>query len=134
MSNKQVGNTFEEELCEILSAYGFWSHNFAQKSAGQPADVIAARNGKAYLIDCKVCSTSRGFDLNRMEENQDLSMSLWDECGNGQGWFAIKLPTDDIFMVPHFVIKAWKHNGSSISPGEIFEIGKPIEKWVMKCR
>lgn len=134
MSNKQLGNSFETELCEILSAYGFWCHNLAQNSAGQPADVIAVRNGHAYLIDCKVCSTSRGFAVSRMEDNQDLAMALWDECGNGQGWFAIKLPTDDIFMLPHFVIKAWKYTHSSISPGEIFEIGKPIEKWVMKCR
>ena len=134
MSNKQLGNSFEEELCEILSAYGFWSHNFAQKSAGQPADVIAARNGKAYLIDCKVCSTDKGFALNRMEENQDLSMNLWNECGNGQGWFALKLPTDDIIMVPHFVVKALQNSQSYLSPGSIYEAGKPLEKWVMKCR
>ena len=54
MSNKKIGNDFEAELCEMLSLYGFWCHNLAVKSEGQPADVIAARNGKAYLIDCKV--------------------------------------------------------------------------------
>lgn len=132
MSNKKLGNTFETELCEILSMCGFWCHNMAQNSAGQPADVIAVRNGRAYLIDCKVCSTDKGFDLKRMEENQDLSMSLWNECGNGQGWFAMKLPTGDIFMLPHFCIKAHKHMQSHLSPGEIFELGKPIEKWVIK--
>ena len=85
MSNKKSGNQFESELCEILSMYGFWCHNLAQNSAGQPADVIAVRNREAYLIDCKVCSTNKGFALNRMEENQDLAMNLWNECGNGQG-------------------------------------------------
>lgn len=134
MSNKKVGNRFESELCEILSMYGFWSHNLSQNSAGQPADVIAVRNGKAYLIDCKVCSTDKGFDLRRVEENQELAMSLWGECGNGQGWFAMKLPTGDIFMLPHFVIRAYQQTHSHMSPSEIFEIGKPIEKWVMKCR
>ena len=134
MSNKKSGNQFETELCELLSAYGFWCHNMAQNSAGQPADVIAVRNGKAYLIDCKVCSTDKGFALSRMEENQDLAMKLWNECGNGQGWFAMKLPNDEIFMVPHFLIKALRHVQSHISPAEIFEIGKPLEKWVMKCR
>ena len=132
MSNKKLGNTFETELCEILSMCGFWCHNMAQNSAGQPADVIAVRNGRAYLIDCKVCSTDKGFDLKRMEENQDLSMTLWNECGNGQGWFAIKLPTGDIRMMPHFCIKAHKHRQSHLSPGEIFELGEPIEKWVIK--
>lgn len=134
MSNKKSGNQFESELCEILSMYGFWCHNLAQNSAGQPADVIAARNGQAYLIDCKVCSTDKGFSPNRMEENQDLAMALWQECGNGQGWFAMKLPTGDIFMLPHIVVKASKHTQSYLTPAEIFEIGKPIEKWVMKCR
>lgn len=134
MSNKKIGNNFESELCEILSMYGFWCHNLAQNSAGQPADVIAIRNGEAYLIDCKVCSTDKGFALNRMEENQDLAMNLWNECGNGQGWFAMKLPTGDIFMVPHFVIKALQNSQSYLSPGVIYEAGKPIEKWVMKCR
>ena len=132
MSNKKLGNTFETELCEILSMCGFWCHNMAQNSAGQPADVIAVRNGRAYLIDCKVCSTDKGFDLKRMEENQDLSMTLWNECGNGQGWFAMKLPTGDIFMLPHFCIKAHQQRQSHLSPGEIFELGKPIEKWVIK--
>lgn len=134
MNNKKVGNQFEAELCEILSMYGFWCHNMAANAAGQPADVIAVKNGRAYLIDCKVCSTSKGFALNRMEENQDLAMDLWNECGNGQGWFAMKLPNDDIFMLPHFAIKACRHMQSHLSPGEIFEMGKPIEKWVMKCR
>lgn len=134
MSNKKIGNQFESELCEFLSMYGFWCHNLAQNSAGQPADVIAVKNGKAYLIDCKVCSTDKGFALSRVEENQSLAMDLWNECGNGQGWFAMKLPTGDIFMVPHFVIKAWQNSGSYMTPAEIFETGKPLEKWVMKCR
>lgn len=134
MGNKKIGNQFEAELCEILSMYGFWCHNLAQNSAGQPADVIAARDGRSYLIDCKVCSTDKGFDLSRIEENQELSMRLWNECNNGQGWFAMKLPTGDIFMVPHFVIKAYQNRQAYMSPGEIYEAGKPIEKWVMKCR
>ena len=134
MSNKKLGNQFESEFCEILSMYGFWCHNMAQNSAGQPADVLAARNGKSYLIDCKVCSTDKGFDFSRVEENQDLAMTLWEECGNGQGWFAMKLPNGDIYMLPHFCIKSTMHLKSHLSPGEIFEIGKPIEKWVMKCR
>ena len=132
MSNKKLGNRFEAELCEILSMYGFWCHNLAANSAGQPADVLAVRNERAYLIDCKVCSTNKGFDLSRMEENQDLAMTLWEECGNGQGWFAMKLPTGDIFMLPHFCVKAHKNMKSHMSPGEIFEMGKSIEKWVVR--
>lgn len=134
MSNKKLGNSFEAELCEILSEHGFWCHNLAQNSSGQPADVIAARNGKAYLIDCKVCSTAKGFALSRVEENQYLSMSLWEDCGNGQGWFAMKLPNGTIIMVPDIVVKAWSFDHSYMSASDIFENGKSLEKWVMWCR
>ena len=99
MTNKKLGNDFETEFCEILSRHGFWAHNFAQKKEGQPADVIASINKQPALIDCKVCSTKRGFRLDRREENQLLSMELWHKTGNGFGWFALKFD-DEIIMVP----------------------------------
>lgn len=133
MSNKKIGNDFEAELCEMLSLYGFWCHNLAVKSEGQPADVIATRNGKAYLIDCKVCSTNKGFSLSRMEENQELAMTLWKECGNGDGWFAILL-AGIVYMIPHFTIEAFANSQAYLSPKEIFEYGKPLDKWVKKCK
>jgi Holliday junction resolvase len=132
MSNKKLGNSFETELCELLSMYGFWCHNMAQNAAGQPADVIAVRNGLPYLIDCKVCSTDKGFDLRRVEENQELAMDLWRECDNGAGWFAMKLPSDEIYMLNHRVIKVCRTTRSYLSIGEISLIGIPIKKWVMK--
>lgn len=138
MTNKKIGNDFEQELCEKLSEYGFWTHNLAMNKAGQPADIIAVRNKIAYLIDAKVCS-SRGFALSRVEENQELAMELWNECDNGQGWFAIKLPTEmfqspEIYMLPHICIQALKRGQAYLSVDEIREFGKPLEKWVAKCK
>lgn len=133
MTNKKLGNDFEQELCEILSKHGFWTHNMAQNKSGQPADIIAVKNKTAYLIDAKVCS-SRGFALSRMEENQDLAMELWKECGNGQGWFALKVPTGEIYMIPHLNIKAYQQRQSVLSFSEIHELGKPIERWVERCK
>lgn len=133
MTNKKLGNDFETELCELLSEQGFWAHNFAQNKDGQPADVIAVKNKKAYLIDCKVCSTRKGFDLTRIEENQDLSMELWSDCGNGQGWFALKV-NEDVFMLPYFTVKAYKNAQSYMSIAEIYEVAKPLERWVKRCR
>lgn len=133
MNNKTLGNNFEQELCEKLSGYGFWCHNLAMNKAGQPADIIAVRNKIAYLIDAKVCS-SKGFALSRVEENQELSMTLWNESGNGQGWFALKVPTDEIYMIPHFCIQAHKAIKSHLSFSEIHELGKPLGKWVAKCK
>lgn len=133
MTNKKLGNDFENEVCEILAKHGFWCHLLNANKSGQPADIIAVKNKTAYLIDAKVCS-SRGFALSRMEENQDLAMELWKECGNGQGWFALKVPTGEIYMIPHLNIKAHQQRQSVLSFSEIHELGKPIGKWVEKCK
>ena len=61
--NRRVGTGFEKQLCMSLSGYGFWAHNLAQNSQGQPFDIIAARNGKSYPIDCKDCAK----DIFKME-------------------------------------------------------------------
>lgn len=134
MTNKKLGNDFEQELCEKLSEYDFWCHNMALNKSGQPADIIAVKNKIAYLIDAKVVSSSRGFALSRVEENQDLAMDLWNERGNGQGWFAFKLPTNEIYMLPHFTIKALMASQSTLSVIEIFQMGKTLEVWVKKCK
>ena len=134
MTNKKLGNDFEQELCEKLSEHGFWCHNMAMNKSGQPADIIAVRNKQAYLIDAKVISSQRGFALSRVEENQDLAMDLWNERGNGQGWFAFKLPNNEIYMIPHFTIKAMMISQSTLSCNEIFQMGKSLEKWVVKCK
>lgn len=133
MTNKKIGNDFEQELCEKLSEHCFWTHNMAMNKSGQPADIIAVRNKVAYLIDAKVCS-SRGFALSRVEENQELAMELWEQCGNGQGWFAFKLPTEEIFLMPLILIKAYKRGQAYLSCSEIQKHGKPLGKWVEKCK
>ena len=135
VSNKKLGNDFETELCDRLSKYGFWCHNMAMNKSGQPADVIAVRNGKAHLIDAKVCSNGK-FALSRVEENQTLAMDLWNDCGNGIGWFAIKLDKFDskIYMVSYYTINSYTAVQASLSAQEIFELGTPIEKWVEKCK
>ena len=128
MSNKKVGNDFEREFCEILSAYGFWVHNLAQNQTGQPADVIAVRDGKAFLIDCKVCSTGR-FQLKRIEENQQLAMEHWLDMGNDEVWFALKLD-DNIVMINYLDLMCLKMIQSSLNIKEIFKQGIMIENWI----
>ena len=128
MSNKKSGNQFEAELCEILSKHGFWVHNLAQNSAGQPADVIAVKNGSAYLIDCKVCSNGR-FALGRIEENQSLAMELWRDCGNGNGWFALKFG-DKIHMVSHYLLQLLGKKNSSITEKMLQVTDLTLEKWL----
>ena len=128
MSNKKLGNSFEAELCEILSEHGFWSHNLAQNSAGQPADVIAVKEGQAFLIDCKVCSQGK-FQYSRIEGNQDLSMSLWNECGNGIGWFALKFDTS-IYLVDREAIRVCSERHPAMTPELADMYGYSLEEWL----
>lgn len=130
-TNKKIGNDFEAEFCELLFGYGFWAHNMAMNQAGQPADVIAVKNKKPYLIDCKVCTNKR-FPFSRIEENQHTSMELWKSSGNGEGWFALKCE-GYVFMIPHFTMKAIAAEQSSISYEEMGEYGVTLDKWVKKC-
>lgn len=128
MSNKKVGNDFENEFCNLLSVNGFWVHNLAQNQAGQPADVIAVRDGKAFLIDCKVCSTGR-FQLKRIEENQQLAMEHWLDMGNDEVWFALKVD-DNIVMINYLDLMGLKMIQSSLNIKEIFKQGIMIEDWI----
>ena len=84
MSNKAAGTRFEKEFAGILADNWFWVHLFQDNRNGQPCDVIAARDGNAYLFDCKDCQGNR-FPLSRMEENQYNAMKLFRLTGNKRG-------------------------------------------------
>lgn len=101
--NKKLGNDFEKELSEILYDAGYWVHLLNQNKNGQPADIIAVKNGKAYLIDAKVCMYEV-FPFRRIEENQHLSMDMWIECRNITPYFALKA-RNEIYMVSYVTIK-----------------------------
>ena len=131
MTNKKMGNDFEQELCEKLSEYGFWVHNLAQNKSGQPADIIAVRNGKAYLIDAKVC-TGHSFPLSRIEENQTLAMAEWERCGNGDGWFAFK-SNDIITFLTKFEIGIIANGQKAIPVEFLISYGVSFDKWVRVC-
>lgn len=131
MNNRTLGNAFETEFCELLSEHGFWCHNMAQNAAGQPADVIAVKDKKAYLIDCKVCSHNR-FPLSRVEENQHFAMQVWAAYGNGDGWFALKVE-DEIIMIPYLLVLHLSYEKSSLDLTDIREQGVSFGKWLKKC-
>lgn len=130
MTNKKSGNSFEAFFCEILFSNGFWAHNLAQKQAGQPADVLAVKNGKAFLIDCKVCS-GKGFPLSRIEDNQESAMRLWQNCGNGNDtcFFALKFK-EQIYMIS---FEAIKKIGKLEIPGAEIKRLETLERWMRRC-
>lgn len=130
MSNKKLGNSFETDFCQLLYQHGFWVHNFVQSKDGQPADVIAVKNGKAYLIDCKVCSNNY-FNLGRMEENQINAMTLWEDVGNGNGLFAIRLAVDNsILMLTKQECLSFLKEQKQIGFKKLIQLGKPLNQWL----
>lgn len=132
--NRKVGNAFERDLCLSLAGYGFWVHNLAQNSRGQPFDVIAARNGVSYPIDCKDCARDV-FRLARIEENQASAMSLWRSTGNGEGWFALRLASGAVYFFAFSTLQSLSRaNKSSLSREEIVQCGIPLGKWVGLCK
>lgn len=132
MNNKKIGNDFESEFCDILFENGFWSHNMAQNASGQPADVIAVRNGQAYLIDCKVCER-KVFRLSRIEENQEQSMTLWKSLGNNEGLFAIKFG-EKIYMVFLLtLLEARREEIKTLTENQIRHIGFSLTDWLKEA-
>ena len=131
MSNRSIGNAFEREFAQTLASYGFWVHLLAQNSSGQPADIIAARNGKPYLIDCKVCERD-WFRFDRIEDNQVFAMQMWFETAhNSHGWFALKLSNGEVFMVNNRTIRDLSNDGfRSMTLSAIKNYGFTLEEWV----
>ena len=128
MSNKKLGNSFEAEFCDILAEHGFWVHLLSQNAAGQPADVLAVKDGDAYLIDCKVCSQGK-FQFGRIEDNQELAMELWHDCGNGDGLFALKFD-EDVYIVSLVELRKCRNRYSAMTKELAAYHGCSLTEWV----
>lgn len=114
-TNRKDGLRFETDLCEKLAINGWWAHDMAQSAAGQPSDVIAVKLNVAVLIDCKVCASDK-FQLSRIEPNQETAMNLWFERGNEFAFFAVKLSSGFIYMIPWKELKLMKQEKVSYIP------------------
>lgn len=130
--NRKVGTSFEQTLCRRLSDFGFWAHNLAQNKQGQPFDVIAAKNGHTYPIDCKVCEKDI-FRLERVEENQYSAMTLWRQTGNGEGWFALRMTNGEVWFISFEDMERAMLTRKSLYWSEISQFGITLKEWVSKC-
>ena len=129
MINKKIGNDFEQELCEILADAGYWVHNFANRKNGQPADIIAVKDGDAYLIDAKVCSYEI-FPFKRIEDNQHLAMDMWIECNNIEPYFSLKC-RNEIYMVGYRTIKDLMKKGKKqLNLEDMNKYGTRLATWL----
>lgn len=130
--NRKTGTSFERQLCTNLAGHGFWAHQMAQNSQGQPFDVIAAKNGHTYPIDCKVCEKDV-FRLERVEENQYSAMTLWRQTGNGEGWFALRMTNGEVWFISLETMERAMLTRRSLYWSEIKQFGITLEEWVSKC-
>lgn len=129
MINKKLGNDFEQELCEVLADEGFWVHNFANRKNGQPADIIAVKNHRAFLIDAKVC-TLGVFTFSRVEENQRYAMDAWILSGNIDPYFAVKCK-DEIYMVSYVTITDLERRGKKqLNKEDMEKYGTRLATWL----
>jgi Holliday junction resolvase len=129
MINKKLGNDFEQYLCQILADAGYWTHNFANRKNGQPADIIAVKNKKSFLIDAKVCSFEV-FPFRRIEENQILAMNIWEECGNNTPYFALKA-RNEVYMVSYDSIKDLAEKGKKqLNLDDMNKYGVRLATWI----
>lgn len=129
MSNKKLGNDFENYVAQYLYSKGFWVLRIPDTFAGQPVDIITVRNKKAYLIECKVCSNNR-FDTARIEPNQHATFRLWEEAGNGDGYIAMKFG-QDVFIISY--ARLCGISKKRVSKELIIQNGMRLEEWIRQC-
>lgn len=99
MNNRLNGMSFEHAFAKKLHDNGFWVHLLTQNVAGQPADVIAVRDGHVWLFDCKDCRND-SFSLSRIESNQELAMRMFADAAETTPMFALKM-SDAVYMLPY---------------------------------
>jgi Holliday junction resolvase len=133
MNNKNQGNSFEKVFCNKLAEYKFWVHRLQDNKNGQPFDVIAARNMKTLVFDCKDC-TGNVFKLSRVEENQKLAMKAWQKAGNLYALFAIRFDEEIYIVLYDSIMSLIKSGKKQITKNEITKIGSLFEPWIMKIR
>lgn len=124
--NRTSGNRFETAFATKLAGDGFWVTKLTQNASGQPADLIAVKNDKALLIDCKVCERDY-FPFKRIEPNQQTAMMFWRGKGNHQYWFALQYE-NETYMLDGYLARYLvnRHGGVNVSDGSVCW---PYETW-----
>lgn len=130
--NRTTGGRFEQELAEVLAAHGFWVHVIQQNKSGQPADLIAVKGKFHTLIDGKVISDNKGFQFDRIEENQRLAMKSFFKKGGELCYFALRLPDDTVWMVSLERLEVLMGRGKKRLSDDDIRKGQawPLSKWL----
>lgn len=107
MNNKKLGTEFENEFCKMLAACGFWVHFMTPSASGsQPCDIVAAKDGEAYLFDCKTCKDDV-FEINKLEYNQIFAFYVFKKAGNKNCYVAVK-HNEKVYILPYELLEKEK--------------------------
>lgn len=125
-SNKKIGNNSEEIVAVALQKQNYWVLRIPPNSNGQPADIIAIRNGVPYLLEIKHVE-GKSFKLSRIEPNQIHALNYFELFG-GKSWVIFVLDDNSMYML------SWKsvemmilNNWRKIEREYIKEIGNEIK-------
>lgn len=102
MDNKSKGNKFEEDVAAKLASQGLWATVItgAKHTGSQPADIIATKNNKFWIIDCKTLENKSGtFTIDRAESNQIRAYKKLYSVGS-YNYFYYILWNNDVYAVP----------------------------------
>ena len=104
MNNKKRGTKFEQDWCDYLSEHGYWAHFVEPKPDGsQPFDVIAAKDDKMYVYDCKTLKGNR-FPLDRIEWNQRVAFARIGTIGGVKRQFIVIKNENGIYQIPFVLL------------------------------
>ena len=87
----------ERRVAETLAANGYWVHRIQDNYNGQPFDMIAIKENKAYCIECKHCVGSV-FKFSRIEFNQRNAFYKLQRCKT-DGYIAIQFNNNNEFYL-----------------------------------
>lgn len=115
MNNKKIGNQMEKKVAEYFAGEGYWVHRLQDNHNGQPFDMIAIRENKAYCMECKHC-IGNVFNLSRLEFNQKNAFEKLSKNGSENLYIAIQFGDDEYFytMLYEFYKKLLKSGVTSV--------------------
>lgn len=91
----------------LLSQKDYWVHFITPDARGsQPFDIIASKDDKPIVGDCKTSSV-KWFNISRLEENQVMSMELWLKKRNSYAFVFVKY-NEKIYQIPYRMLKGLK--------------------------
>ena len=125
-TNKALGNEFENWLCEYGHSLGFFAHKLTQSAAGQPFDLVFARNNIPIFVDAKNCTGVR-FIFSRVESNQRNAFRMLNNLGCPHTYFAFRFLVHDQYEYGYLSLKEIEEFEKKMA-GVSYNLCRPLEE------